>query len=394
MFRFPATALEERVGPEAHLFAREGLREFEAVAGEPAQALPDGASVGYNHLADPSLAGVAYLGAVLLEDPRYIWLAGRAVEALEAQQGHVSAQPGVEAPIDLVGHPPPTGSCLLYSDSGLPNQLGPLAPDKVVFRDGWSDDARYLLLNLRFTGWHRYKATNTVTRFYQQDYLIQEATDRAAFSWLPVGRSLFRDKRIPRENLNGLVIARSGLSAVLQRMTGIGSPWAQDPPHYASVEAFDVGDQRDVVHTKLTAWHGWQHDRWIYHYKEQGPIIILDEASGPSYSIGVLRWHFANVTEVNEQRIVIESGENKQEVILLLPDQEASVWNPLSGMMNIEESFGMYTTPTGHQLRLITLILPEAWLGARAEVDEDRGRLEITAEQQELFMILPQLQQD
>lgn len=80
--------------------------------------------------------------------------------------GYLFAQPAVEEPASLGGRSSTKGSCLLYSDLGLPNQKGPLAPDKIVFRDGWSPDVAYLLVNLRFTGWHRYKATGTVTLVY------------------------------------------------------------------------------------------------------------------------------------------------------------------------------------------------------------------------------------
>ncbi|MGC8946348.1 MAG: hypothetical protein ACP5N6_09355, partial [Anaerolineae bacterium] len=65
------------------------------------QALPDGALLRYNHPGQGSLAGIAYLGATLFRDPRYIWLAGRAVEALEQRGGYLFAQPGVEEPIPL-----------------------------------------------------------------------------------------------------------------------------------------------------------------------------------------------------------------------------------------------------------------------------------------------------
>jgi len=114
--------------------------------------------------------------------------------------------------------------CFLSSlrRSWLPNQKGPLAPDKIVFRDGWGKDSAYLLVNLRFTGWHRYKATGTVTLVYQGGTLSADVLDGKPFSWLPVGRSLFRDKRIPWENLNGLVMEKTGMAAVLYRLTGIG----------------------------------------------------------------------------------------------------------------------------------------------------------------------------
>jgi hypothetical protein len=210
------------------------------------QALPDGTPLGYNHPGRGTLAGIAYLGAKLFGDPRYIWLAGRAVEALEQRGGYLFAQPGVEEPVPLEGRSPTEGSCLLYGDSGLPNQKGPLAPDKIVFRDGWDPDATYLLVNLRFTGWHRYKATGTVTLVYQGKALAADVLDGQPFSWLPVGRSLFRDKRVPRENLNGLVVAKTGMAAVLYTLTGAGGPWAQDPPYYAEVVAFETGEEMDL----------------------------------------------------------------------------------------------------------------------------------------------------
>jgi hypothetical protein len=132
-----------------------------------AQALPDGSPLQYNHPGFISMADSAYPGASWLQDSRYLWLAGRAVEYLESHDGILAAKPGLEIPVDMTGRSPETGSCLLYGNSGLPNQVGPLAPDKIVFRDGWTQRSAYLLLNLRFTGWHRYKATNTLTLLYQ-----------------------------------------------------------------------------------------------------------------------------------------------------------------------------------------------------------------------------------
>lgn len=239
------------------------------------QALPDGVPLRYNHPVCASLAGTAYLGVHLLEDPRYVWLAEQSLMDMEAQGTYLSAQPGAEQPVYLAGLSPTQGSCLLYGASGLPNQIGPLAPDKIVFRDGWSPDSAYLLLNLRFTGWHRYKATNTATLLYQNGPLAVEALDGEPFAWLPVGRSAFRDKRVPRENLNGLLIEHSGMSAVIYALTGIGSPWAQNPPFYAEVIAFETSDELDWSHTRLADWRGWQHDRWIYFYHGGGPIVVV-----------------------------------------------------------------------------------------------------------------------
>ena len=162
------------------------------------QALPDGRMPQYNHPGDPSLAGVAYMAAAQLADPSYVWLAGRALDYAKAQGKDIYAQPGAEQPVALVGESPTQGSCLLYGDSGLPTQIGPLAPDKIVFRGGWSPGDPYLLLNLRFSGWHRYKATNSVTLVSLGTSVAGDLLNRGPFDWLPKGRSQFRDKRIPR----------------------------------------------------------------------------------------------------------------------------------------------------------------------------------------------------
>jgi len=280
------------------------------------QALPDGAPLRYNHPGWANLAGIAYLSARLFGDPRYIWLAGRAVEALEQREGYLFAQPGVEEPIPLEGRSPAEGSCLLYGDSGLPNQKGPLAPDKIVFRDGWGPEATYLLVNLRFTGWHRYKATGTVTLVYRGEALAADVLDGRTFSWLPVGRSLFRDKRIPRENLNGLVVTKTGMAAVLYTLTGVGGPWAQDPPYYAEVVAFETGEEMDRAHIRLAGWRGWRQDRWIYFYHNDGPVVVVDEARGPEGAEGAVAWHLVGGGTIVNRRIRLRNGDRLAEVLL------------------------------------------------------------------------------
>ena len=128
------------------------------------QAEPGGRPPDYNAAVPPMLPGSAYLGALLTRDPTLLWLAGRSVRAFERAGLALPAQPGAERALDATGVSPTAGSCLLFADSGLPNRVGPLAPDKVVLRDGWSESSLYLLLNLRFSGWHRYRATNAIVR--------------------------------------------------------------------------------------------------------------------------------------------------------------------------------------------------------------------------------------
>lgn len=341
------------------------------------QALPDGAPLRYNHPVPLSLTGTAYLGAYLLRDPRYVWLAGQALADVEEQGGYLFAQPGVERPVSLTGHSPTQGSCLLYGDSGLPNQAGPLAPDKIVFRDRWTEDSAYLLLNLRFTGWHRYKATNAVAAVYQGGLLAADVLDGKPFTWLPVGRSVFRDKRIPRENLNGLLIERSGMSAVLYALTGVGGSWAQDPPYYAQVVAFETGDELDWSHTRLADWRGWHHDRWVYFYHDGGPIVIVDEAEGTPGSHAALAWHLIGKGDLEGQRIRLRGSAGPAEVLLipLAPEGRLEIGAEDEG--GDPDVRVVYYPPAGGRLRLVTLFLPGQWQGAEVRFGEEGLTLQV-----------------
>jgi hypothetical protein len=353
------------------------------------QAPPDGAPLGYNHPNQPSLAGIAYLGARLDEDPSLSWLAVRALEGATAAGKHIAAQPGAEQVVSVVGRAPTIGSCLLYGDSGLPNQVGPLAPDKIVFREGWSQDDAYLLLNLRFTGWHRYKATNTITLAYKGGALVSDVLEGKPFDWLPEGRSVFRDKRIPRENLNGLLVPRRGIDGVLYHLTGFGGPWAQDPPAYAKVKTFETSETLDWSHTQMLDWEGWQHDRWIYLYHQSGPLIIVDRASGPEHSHAALAWHLLGANSAHDARVALQSGSEATEVVFM--SKEGSWSDQSSPAGTAGEGFHdmIYYSPTGGQLWTVTVFLMDEWLGAQVDVDHEWSMLEVSQGNARITQQLP-----
>jgi hypothetical protein len=319
------------------------------------QALPDGAPLGYNHPADVSLAMIALLGAELTDDTSLLWIAGRALEYSESHDEVVQAQPGVEAMLQGQGVSPTQGSCLLYGDSGLPTQEGPLAPDKIVFRDGWADESAYLMLNLRFTGWHRYKATNTITLVYQNGPLIGEQASSETIGWLPAGRSLVRDKRIDRAALNGLVVSRSGMSAVLNSLTGIGGSWAQDPPYYASVENFVTSEALDTSTTLISDWRGWTQRRTILFY-HAGPIIVLDIAHGPDRSTAAILWQIPEDTQVVVNRVQLKGGNDPAELVLV----------PILG--TIEQDETTLQVKNTSNLALASVILSGPWYGAKVSL--------------------------
>ncbi len=265
------------------------------------QANPSGGPLVYNHIGGETFAAISLLGAHLTREPEFLWIAARSLDFLEKNNLYPTPHPGNEYPSQGVGTSPIEGSCLIFGDSGLPTEKGPLAPDKVVFRSGWDEGDLYMLLNLRFSGWHGYKASNSIIVVNNGSDLLVEDLSAHPIKWLPTGRSLFRDKRIPRENLNGMVLEKTGLPMVLYQITGLGSPWAQDVPQYASVVRFETNDLYDLSTTVIENWHGWTHWRTIYFYR-RGFAVIIDHVEGNSPIKKAFSFHLFNVIEDNALR--------------------------------------------------------------------------------------------
>jgi len=177
------------------------------------------------------------------------------------------------------------------------------------------------LLNLRFTGWHRYKATNTVSLISLGSTIVADKPGEARFAWLPEGRSLFRDKRIRREDLNGLLVPTQGLSAVLQTLTGFGTRWAQDPPWHAEAVQFGQDDAWQFSQTRLVDWHGWQHDRWTYLHRDGAIVVVADQATGPHQASAFLGWRLEGDMWTEKPgpnfNVIRGAGANAEHVVVL-----------------------------------------------------------------------------
>ncbi|MFN2234355.1 MAG: hypothetical protein ACK2U1_09000 [Anaerolineales bacterium] len=341
-------------------------------------ALPDGSPLRFNHVGALQYANSAFWGANLLNDENLLWLSARALDYLEKNPLPIKGQPGGEKELNLIGNSPTVGSCLLYGNSGLPTQDGPLAPDKVVFRSGWEVDDIYLLLNLRFSGWHRYKATNSLVQIYQNEPLLIENYTGETFDWLPSGRSLFRDKRIPRENLNGLLIGKTGLSAVLYQLTGFEGPWMQDPPFYAKVTRFETNQDLIISSTLIEDWHGWQHMRTIYFYPE-GIAAIIDDVNGPKGFPASLVWHFATqYQDPIENRLFLGNSSEKSlspEVILIPITSEPPKFQSINIDDNQHIIQAKYDAPMNTSFKTATIFLFKDWIGSQAQISDQVLRI-------------------
>jgi len=345
-------------GSESHLNQR---LSFEWLLN---QALPDGNSMSYNFPFKISLAPVSLLGANILDDGRFLWLTQQVMRNTE-NTDRFYAQAGAEVPLEenLLAEMPAVGSCLLYGDSGLPGNEGPLAPDKIVFRNGWEEDDLYMLLNLRFTGWHRYKSTNALVLVYAGQELVKEQYSQNLIPWLPAGRAMVRDKRIPIEQLNTLLIPRVGLDAAVNTIIDWFGPYAQDPPFYSEIESFGTSSNVDYVKTTIKDWHGWEFNRLIYFYHD-GPVFIIDNANSKRKSEAAINLHLTEGYELNDNRattpdtnvdfLFIDLGNGK-----LLDVAEEN-------MLLVQ-----YQSEVRGQLNLLTIILPVEWQHAEFVSYED-----------------------
>ena len=274
---------------------------------------PNGMCPAYNFYGDYTPFDIMVLGAHLFDDGRYLWLAEK---MLEDEMGNINRKLdyllGLEVwNDDIVSVEPTVGSCYIKGTTGIAQKLGPIEPDKIVFRDGWNCDSLYALLNLRFSGWHSYKATNSfVTIMYGEPFVV-EKLDLKWHSWLPEGRADHRDKKIDRTDLNGFQMEKTGLSDIIYGITGIGSSWAQDPPRFAEVLLFNSTYAADFSKTLIQNWHGWTQDRVSILVKDEDYpfFIIFDHAKGNKNQKVAITWHLKGDAELKNQSIKLHLGD-------------------------------------------------------------------------------------
>jgi hypothetical protein len=177
------------------------------------------------------------------------------------------------------------------------------------------------------------------------------------------------------------------MSAVLYGLTGMGGPWAQDPPFYAKVIAFETGDELDWSHTQLKGWRGWQHDRQVYFYHSGGPIVVIDEARGPSTKQAALVWHLVGERkDFQRQRLWLREGENPAEVLLLPVEGENNdliIEHPGESVVRVT----CCKAPGSDRLHVATVFLIGRWAGA--EVGWDPGKQNLSISQEDERILLP-----
>lgn len=162
---------------------------------------------------------------------------------------------------------------------------------------------------------------------------------------------------------------------VLHTLTGVGGPWAQDPPYYAEVVNFETHDEMDWVHTRLTNWRGWQHDRRVYFYHDGGPIVVVDDASGPSQQ-AALTWQLAGEGKMEGTRLSLREGDSPVEIHFVPLDVDGHFEITSNPGENSGASV-VYLPVAKGRLRLATVFLPEQWVGAEVKWNQEVGTLRV-----------------
>jgi len=273
-------------GHEEYLRGENSKASFEWVM---LQWPPNGMAPAYDVPVDWTPFDTMILGSYLHEDGRYLWVAEKMLEKeLENEDRKIDLILGLEN-FDNIPYvqKPDTGSCYIEGTIGTGLQPKGLMPDKIVLRDGWNEDSLYALLNMRFSGWHSYKATNSFISIMYGEPFVVEKLDLERHDWLPKGKADHRDKKIERSELNGFILETKGLEEIVNKITGHGSSWHQDPPKFAEKSFMYTTENADFIKTKISDWHGWEHNRISILVKD-GYIVVLDNAHGnDSRTVGI-----------------------------------------------------------------------------------------------------------
>jgi hypothetical protein len=159
---------------------------------------------------------------------------------------------------------------------------------------------------------------------------------------------------------------------VLYHLTGLGGPWSQDPPYYASIENFETGPDFDSSLTTIEDWHGWNHDREINFY-HNGPIVVTDKSNGPRNQLVAINWHVNADHQDDQGRIQLNSGLYPAEMLLVpINDEESMI---ITDKLANEIMQVQYQAQSSGQLDLATIFLLEDWVGANVTTTQKGDHL-------------------
>lgn len=197
-------------------------------------------SISFNSISTASYPNLFSLGFGLTEDTKYIYTRDEMFKDILNYNFIDSPNLiGIESWIDYnKTFSVSDQSCVIFSSAGIPGVKEEIMPDKAILRNSQGD---YVLVNLRSSGWHRYKGTGGIYFLTENGAVeISHYSNTQSFSFLPSGRALNRDLKLRKELFSSNVTKDQTIYGAISNLFGLGSRFDQRTESFVENLTFDL----------------------------------------------------------------------------------------------------------------------------------------------------------
>jgi hypothetical protein len=323
---------------------------------------PSGGPLGYNPDVSTIVPDVFLLGAKLHSSPEFRWLGEKSLAFARKNKIELDGLRGgfqflkQEAPTRT----PTVDSTYIEAPGNLVQFPSENRPDKIVFRSGWKDESLYALLNLRYDGFHGYKATNAIVSLYYGVPFIVEDFVKVSRKWLPKGRARERDDNIDRHRLNGFYIEEPLLNRVFNKIDVLRTRWFQTLPRYTKTNQFYNSDIFDYSRTDIVDWLGWSNYRTCLLVGD-AYFAVFDFNKGNSEKRHSIIWHLRG--RYNSERNILTQNNYKLQTSFLFDDNSSidirsseEIYEPESVLF--EPNYDIFISSSKNHSEVVSIFAP------------------------------------
>lgn len=323
---------------------------------------PNGGPLGYNPDVSTILPDIFLLGANLHSSAELKWVAEKSLNYAKKHSIKLSGfRPGLQFRDErIVGIMPSIDSTYIEAPGNLVQFPSENRPDKIVFRAGWEDDSLYALLNLRYDGFHGYKATNSIVTLHYGVPFIVEDLVKISRKWLPAGRARVRDDNIERYRLNGFYIKEPFLNRLFNKVDVFRTRWGQTLPKYSKIYQFYKSDIFDYSKTEIVDWLNWNNSRTCLLVKNNY-FAVFDFNKGQNKKQHSINWHLRG--NYNSSKTILAQNNFKLQTVFLF-DKETNIdiksskeiYEPQS--LRYEPNYDVYISSSNSHSEVISVFAP------------------------------------
>jgi hypothetical protein len=323
---------------------------------------PNGGPLGYNPDLSTIIPDIFFLGAKLHSSPEYRWLGEKSLNF--ALRNEIELQ-GLRQGFQFFSEEAPTreptvGSTYIQAPGNLVQFPSENRPDKIVFRSGWKDESLYALLNLRYDGFHGYKATNAIVSLYYGAPFVVEDLVKISRKWLPRGRARVRDDNIERHRLNGFYIDEPLFNQVFNKIDVLRTRWWQTLPRHTKTNKFYNSDIFDYSRTDIIDWSGWNNYRTCL-LVDDSYFAVFDFNKGNSAKQHSIIWHVRG--RYNSEQSILTQNNYKLQTAFLFNDNSSisirsskEIYEPESVLF--EPNYDIVVSSSEDHSEIVTIFAP------------------------------------